>query len=296
MKKKERLFNLPQLRQTLLFMLLLSALMLLAPEKGTAEELELINRPVNTAALTGLLFTTSPFTLPSGVQEIGLAGIAEKSTIPEYTLNELPIVTVTAGMSRAMEIGLQSTYFYESEKDDTKKRGFGDTTLSYKWNFLPQRESSAMPALALLVSGIAATSSDETNFSAVINWGAKFGLAAGREIIWGDHVIGLYADGQLVIHDLSKPEYRDRYGIINAGLLFPISKYRNLQMLVEYTIVTGIDRLTDIGGDYSGITSGLRLVSERFNLSIGTQFVHKSVPDSDFSNSTKVIGMISIKI
>jgi hypothetical protein len=38
---------------------------------AVAEELEIVNRPVNTSGLTGLLMTTSPYTLAPGTVEIG---------------------------------------------------------------------------------------------------------------------------------------------------------------------------------------------------------------------------------
>jgi hypothetical protein len=145
------------------------------------------------------------------------------------------------------------------------------------------------------MTAIAPTSDEEADIPGVAHWGTRFGLTAGREITLGDHVIGIYADGQMVLQDLSDARSRDRYGLMNAGLLFPISKYRNLQMLLEYTIATGVDRQLVIeGGDYSGVTSGLRLVTERFNLSIGTQFLRKRA--EGFDNSTRIIGMMSFKI
>jgi hypothetical protein len=258
-----------------------------------AEELEMINRPVNASGLTGLLFTTAPYTASSKTIEISAAAISEKSTTPDYSINELPSISATMGITESMELALKGSYFHNTTAGGIKERGAGETELSYKWNFLPQAESSSLPALAVIVTGIAAGSNKNANPGRVTHWGARFGLSAGREIIWGDHVIGIYADAQMVVHDLMDENLRDRYGIVNAGLLFPISKYRNLQMLIEYTMVNGIDKITAQGGDYSGITYGLRLVNERFNLSIGTQFLHKLV--QGFENSNRIIGMASIK-
>jgi hypothetical protein len=258
-----------------------------------AEELELINRPANTSGLTGLLLTTSPFTIAPGSIELGFAAISEKSATPGYSLNELPLVTIQYGMTETMELALKGSYFHETTDAGIRQRSAGDTQLSYKWNFLPQNKSSSLPALALILTGIAATGKREANFEGVSHWGAKFGLATGREIAWGDHIVGLYADAQVVVHDQSDGRSRDSYGVMNAGLIFPISKYRNLQMLLEYTIVNGVDKVTQEGGDYSAITYGLRMVTERFNLSIGTQFLRKDV--EGFDNSTRIIGMTSIK-
>jgi hypothetical protein len=269
------------------------ALLTAFPSVVFPQELEMINRPVNTSGLTGLLFTTTPFTLPSRSVELGVAVLSESSTIPKYTITELPVVTITTGIAYNMELGLKGSYFQITEVGGNKARGAGDAELSYKWNFSPQKEDSPLPAVALILTGIAPTGNKDISLNEVHHWGARFGLAAGSEITWGAHALGIYADAKMVVHDLSDEQVRDRYGIINAGLLFPISKYRNLQMLLEYTVVSGKDRMTLEGGNYSAITSGLRLVSERFNLSIGTQFLRKQL--TGYENSSRVVGMTSIK-
>jgi len=47
------------------------------------------------------------------------------------------------------------------------------------------------------------------------------------------------------------------------------------------------------GANYTGLTYGLRLVTERFNLTIGTQSLHKKLEGYD--NSGRVIGLMSMK-
>jgi len=262
------------------------------PAMVFAEDLEMVNRPVNTAGLTGLLFTTIPFTLPTRAVEIGVAVLSEDSTVPKYTITQLPVVTITAGIAEDMEIALKGSYFQTTEISGNKARGAGDTELSYKWNFWPQREFSAVPGVALITTGIAPGDKDIVQ-NEVVHWGVRFGLASGSEIAWGDHVLGIYADAQMMVHDLSDDQYKDIYGILNAGLLFPISKYRNLQMIIEYTMVGGKNKITVEDGNYSAFTSGLRLVSERFNLSIGTQFLRKDL--AGYENSNRLVGMMSVK-
>jgi hypothetical protein len=263
------------------------------PPAVFAEDLEMVNRPVNTSGLTGLLLTTMPFTLPTRAVEIGVAVLSEDSTIPSYAITQLPVVTITTGIAQGMEVGLKGSYFQTTDISGTKSRGVGNTELSYKWNFWPQKEFSAVPAVALIATAIAPTGDKDIVQNEVIHWGTRFGLAAGSEIEWGSHVLGIYADAQLMVHDLSDDRAKDIYGIVNAGLLFPISKYRNLQMLIEYTLVSGKNKLTVEDGDYSAITTGLRLVSERFNLSIGTQFQHKTL--TGYENSNRLVGMMSLK-
>jgi hypothetical protein len=263
------------------------------PTSVFSEDLEMINRPVNTAGLTGLLFTTMPFTLPTRTVEIGVAVLSENSTIPKYTIIELPVVTISTGIARNMEVALKVSYYQTTDISGSKTRGAGNTEVSYKWNFSPQKEYSAVPAVALITTFIAPTGDKDVVQNEVNNWGVRFGLAAGSEIEWGAHVLGVYADAQIMVHDLSEDQYKDIYGLMNAGMLFPISKYRNLQMFIEYTMVSGKNKNTEEDGDYSALTWGLRLVSERFNLSMGTQFLHKTL--TGYENSNRLLGMISLK-
>jgi len=48
------------------------------------------------------------------------------------------------------------------------------------------------------------------------------------------------------------------------------------------------------GGDYTAATYGLRLLSEQFNLTIGTQFLRKRT--EGYGNSGRVVGLMSMKL
>jgi len=264
-----------------------------------AEELDIINRPINTLGLTGLLFTTEPYTLPKGTVEVGTAILNESSDIPNFTINEFPIM-IAVGLPKNSELALKTTYFYIKEPPTTSnsnnyQRKTGDAELSYKWNFFTQPKDSILPAIALILTGIAPTNNyqDEV-INGVNHWGMRMGLSAGTEINWQDYIIGVYADGQAQGQDLTQKYIRDFYGILNAGLLFPVSKYRNLQMFAEYTLVFGTDQITLEGGDYNGLTIGVRLVSERFNLTVGDQFLYKQA--QGYTNSSRLIALLSMKL
>jgi hypothetical protein len=267
--------------------------LLLSASPSPAEELELINRPVNMFGLTGLVFTTAPFTLPKRAIEIAAATLSENSTVPDFTVSELPVLSISAGIAQNTELALRSSQFHMTLNQGETRKGMGDTELSYKWNFLPQIESSPRPAVALIVTGIAPTGDRNLNLGMAAHWGAKFGLSVGSEITWGDHVLLACADGQIVVHDSTDERFRDTYGMLNVGLLYPISKYRNLQVIAEYNMVNGIDKISAVGGDYTALTFGLRMVSERFNLTIGSQFLRKRV--EGFENASRVFGMASVK-
>lgn len=261
--------------------------------RADTEELDMVNRPVNTIGLTGLIVTTTPFTLPRGDFEIAASVLSETSSVPDYTLTEYPL-SMTYGISKDMEIALRGSFLYREEYSATiKKRGGGDAWLSYKWNFLPQNENSALPAGALILSFMGITGDVKDGFNMVHDWGARIGITLGREIAWEDHVVGVYADAQLAVQDLNARQYRDEYAVANAGFLLPISKQRNLQILMEYTIVSGKRFVNVDGFDSSTFTYGLRMVSERFNLTVGDQFIHKKL--EGYENSGRIIGTFSAK-
>jgi hypothetical protein len=275
--------------------LFLLPFLMLSPARA-AEELDIVNRPVNTSGLTGLLFTTSPYTLTPGAIEFGASVLSENSVVPDFTITEYP-VSITVGMTPDSEIALRGSYFNIKEGPTGTtaiERKTGDVELSYKWNFLPQPEDSRRPTAALIVTGVVpADNNSDRRISSISHWGLRVGLSAGAEIIWKDHILGIYADGQVAGQDLTESRLKDLYGIINAGLLFPVSKRQNLQMFIEYSMVSRKDNNSLSGGDYTALTYGLRLVSAQFNLTFGTQFLRKKVEGYD--NSGRVIGLMSFK-
>jgi len=261
-----------------------------------AEELEIVNHPVNTSGLTGLLITTSPYTLTPRTVEIGASVQYENSIRPDYNITEYPL-SVTIGMSNNGELALRSSYYSISEGptgSSVVTRKTGDLELSYKWNFIPPQEDSMRPAVALIITGLMPIENNsDLRTNSVSHWGMRLGLSAGTEVSWQEHILGIYADGQMAGQDLTDKRLKDFYWLLNAGMLFPISKYKNLQMFIEYSLITGKDMITLGGGDYTGLTYGLRLVTERFNLTIGSQSLHKKLEGYD--NSGRVMGLMSIK-
>lgn len=301
-KKAKKSFS--SLRATLCFMTLAAYVPvvacflahLMASNPACAEDLELINRPVNTSGLTGLLFTTAPFTMPPGTIETAASILSENSVTPDYTITEYP-VSITVGMSHNSEFALRTSYFTITEGPTGTSvitRKSGDMELAYKWDFMPQQEASMRPALALIAAGIMPMDNKtDMKMNSIARWGFRLGIATGSEINWKDHTLGIYADGQIAGQDLTENRLMDLYRIFNAGLIFPISKYQNLQMFMEYSLVSGKEKQSLNGGNYNALTYGLRLASERFNLTVGTQFLRKKVEGYDKSGS--IIGLLSMK-
>ena len=282
-------------------MLLFCGLLALPHGDLGAEEIDIVNRPVNMSGLTGLLFTTAPYTLPRGTVEIGAGINHERSDTPDYTINEFPLA-ISVGLPNNSELAIKTSYFSVKEPPTgtppmmtNKQRKTGNAELSYKWNFVQQPEDSIRPAFAFILTGILPTDAYQNEVIHGVNhWGVRLGFSTGTEISFYDYLLGMYADAQFQGQDMTQKEVRDNYGILNIGLLFPVSKYRNLQLFVEYSQVYGRDRTTLGGDDYYGITYGIRLVSERFNLTIGSQFLKKQAEGYD--SSSKLIGLISMKL
>lgn len=278
-------------------LLFLSALLFLwSANLARAEELEIVNRPVNISGLTGLLITASPYTLTRGTIEIGASVLSENSIRPDFTITEYP-VSATIGMSNNSELAFRSSFFSISEGptgSSVVTRKTGNIELSYKWNFIPHSEVSMRPAVALILTGLMPTENNsDLKANSVSHWGMRLGLSTGTELTWKEYILGIYADGQMAGQDLTDKRLKDLYWLLNAGLLLPISKYKNLQMFIEYSLITGKDLITLGGGDYTGLTYGLRLVTERLNITFGSQSLHKRLEGYD--NSGRVIGLMSLK-
>jgi hypothetical protein len=287
-------------KHALIRMIVLCGVLVLPHSHVLAEELDIVNRPINTSGLTGLLFTTAPYTLPSGTVEIGAGVLHERNDRPNYTVTKFPLA-ISVGLPNNSEISIKSSYLNVKEPPagtpatSKTQRKTGNAELSYKWNFLRQPEDSVRPAVAFIATGILPT---DTYRDGIINgvnhWGIRIGLSTGTEISFYDYLLGIYADAQFQGQDMTQKEVRDNYGIWNLGILFPVSKYKNLQLFIEYSQVFGRDRTTLEGGDYYGITYGIRLVSERMNFTVGTQFQRKQADGYD--NSSRLLGMVSMKL
>ncbi len=275
---------------------LLLSVLVLAHLPAVAEELDMVNRPVNTYGLTGLMFTTAPYTLAPGTVEVGASIISENSITPPYTVTQYPL-TVSLGVGSNSELALRGSYYRVSEGatgESTRRDVTGNVELAYKWNFLPPEEDSPRPALSFIAAGSLPTEKhNNVNVDSVTQWGMRLGISAGSEINWKEHVFGIYADAQVAGQDPTEARLRNIYQLANLGFLLPISKYQNLQMFLEYNVVQGNDIVSFSGADYSGITYGLRLVSERYKMTIGTQFVHKQT--TGYENSNRVGGVMSMK-
>lgn len=240
-------------------------------------EIVVINRPVNIQGLTGLLFTNSAYTQPAGSFTFGLSAIGEDSDVPDYSIVQGG-GTVTIGITDRIEVGIKGKMIATNlGSTTTREVGTGDTDLLLKWRFSSQGE--IMPALAFGL-GWTIPSDSEKGFSEVKYEGIKLMvIATGENRVLDDGFIGVYLEGQAVfidqLHKTGQSPYKEKYGVINAGLLFPISDDNRVQFLLEYNAVVKKDIITLQDGNYNGVTAGLRFVTENFNISLGMQHLNR---------------------
>jgi hypothetical protein len=255
-----------------------------------------VNRPVNVQGLTGLITTNSAYTQPKDSMVIGLSALAENSAKPDFSIIQ-GIATVTGGVSDRIELGLKTKVIATNiGRSETRKTGAGDTDLLFKWRL--SSEGEMMPAMALGLACTLPTGETSKGLSEVKNEGIRIMVIGTSEReMPGDYVFGLYFEGQLVFIDqLQRPAdspYADRYGVINAGVLFPITDDRRLQAIVEYNQVAKKDTVTLYDEDFIAVMPGLRYVTPTLNISLGVQFRVRDQAGAE--NDNRYVGTLSYK-
>ncbi len=242
----------------------------------------IINRPVNIQGLTGLLFTNSAYTQPAGSVTIGFGGIGEKRSDPDYSVGQ-GTASITVGLTDSVEAGVRGKIYATklestTSNETSREKGVGDTDLLLKWKVSSQGE--VMPAIALGAGWTFPTGHLEKGFGEVKRESIKLMvMLTGENRILDEGFLGIYAEGQAVfneeLHKDYESPYKERYGVVNAGLLFPLSTENNLQFLLEYTRVSSREHAILYDRNYTGVTPGLRFVTENFNLTLGLQRVKR---------------------
>ncbi len=257
-------------------------------------ELVVINRPVNVFGLTGLLFTNSAYTQPAGRVALGISAVGENSDTPNFSIVQGG-ASLTIGITDRLEVGVRGTMVGTNlGSSSTTEIGTGDTDVLVKWRFKSQGDT--LPALALGLGWTFPTGDEKKGFTEIKYEGIKvMALATSEKRILDDSFIGVYLEAQAVLNDQlhqdTKTSFKDQYGVINAGLLFPISDDNDLQFIFEYNRVFKKDITTLYERDYSALTPGLRFVTERFNLSIGLQLLNKN--ETGVKNDYRLAGTMS---
>lgn len=260
---------------------------------------DIINRPVNMQGLTGLLFTNSAYTQPAGSVTFGFSGLGEDSTKPNYSVAQ-GTASITIGLSDRVEAGVRGKMFgwnFGSSAD--RDAGLGDTDLLLKWRFSSQGQF--FPALAFGLAWTFPTGDSEKGLTEIKYEGIRLMvIAAGENRVLDDGFIGIYMEAQAVLNDQlhadDKSPYREKYGVVNAGILFPLSDDNHLQFLFEYTRVLKRNYMMLYDRNYSGLVPALRYVTENFNLTVGVQQIDRedSGPAAD-SKANRIAGTLSYR-
>ncbi|MHB8846245.1 MAG: hypothetical protein ACYC7L_16045 [Nitrospirota bacterium] len=253
-----------------------------------------VNRPANIQGLTGLILTNSAYTQPKGRIVMGLATIADNSRQPDYSVAQ-GIATVTAGITDRIEVGLRAQMIATNlGSSATRETGAGDLDLLIKWRISSQDRN--LPAVAIGLACTLPTGDEDQGLRSVEDQSIRFMvIGTSEQEMPGDTFIGIYFEGQIVQSDkLPGSEVKptsDKYGVLNAGLLFPLNDSRSLQALFEYSGVFKKDIPSAYEQDHSSVMPGIRYVTDRFNLSLGVQLYNPDDPGT--RNHPRYMGTLS---
>jgi hypothetical protein len=253
-----------------------------------------INRPANLQGLTGLIFTNSAYTQPKGRIVVGLASIGENSSDPNFSIAQ-GFATITAGITDRIEIGIRAQAIATNlGSSQTRETGLGDTDVLVKWRI--SSEYDPWPAIALGIAYTFPTGDSANGYNDVEDYGLRFMvIGTAEKEMPGDYFIGVYFEGQVVYKDkfpwTDGKSYSEKYGVVNAGLLFPLTESRKLQAMLEYTTVVKKNIPTVNAMDSTGLMPGLRYVTEHANISVGVQFYDRE--EAGFEDTLRYVGTLS---
>ncbi|HAK60355.1 MAG TPA: hypothetical protein DCO77_08225 [Nitrospiraceae bacterium] len=252
----------------------------------TDDEALVINRAPTVQGLTGgLMFTNSAYTKRAGHVALGVAVIGENSDIPDYSIVQA-IGTFTMGITNSIELGGRAKVITANlGSAATQEQGLGDTEIALKWRIRSQSSGKTIPAIALGIGWMFPTGDGAKGFDEVQKNGLKFMVMASSEArVLDDSFVGVYFEGQAVLIDQitrSNIASQEMYGVVNAGLLFPISEDNEVQFMLEYNQVFSKNFITLGEGNYTAIGPALRYVNRYFNFAFGGQFVNKETAGYD---------------
>ncbi len=267
--------------------------------QAAAEEREddaslVINRPVNVQGLTGLIMINSAYTQAKKTVVVGLSAIGENSKSPDMSYTH-GIATIVAGVSDRIEVGVKAQMSsYNIGGSATRETGGGDTDLLVKWRFTSEDED--LPALAIGLGLTFPTGDTKKGLGTVKHEGIRIMVIGSSEKELADDIVfGFYFEGQLVLNDQisgkTTSPYADKYGVLNAGMLLPMTESNRLQAILEVRKVKGKDVPTIYEESAWSLIPGLRYVTPRFNITAGVQLVRRDQVGADMG--ARYIGTMS---
>lgn len=119
------------------------------------------------------------------------------------------------------------------------------------------------------------------------SWGVKALIVSSAEVEVGaphGFLAGFYADGGIFLRDLNRPS-EEKYGLIDLGILIPVTESRRLQTILELNAVLKNESPSE--GNYTAITGALRYVSPRLSIIGGIQ--HRFKNEDGFDDTNRLI-------
>lgn len=220
-----------------------------------------VSRALNDQGMTGLVLTTSAYSLKQGQWAVATGGSFEDiSSSPSYQEKSYPL-SAAYGLSDSVELGLQT-----AQVDiDGVGTGMAGLRMHAKWRFKDQKIGS--PFAAAVEAGLIVPSGNNA-YNEVNNLGLRLHVMIASEInLDNGRYIGRYAEAVLAANDLGANSIKtDNYARVNAGILYPVSDDKKLQFILEGSAVLNRNR-TYLGlNNYSAVLTGLRYATPDFNL------------------------------
>lgn len=245
---------------------------------------DMVQIPPTVFGPSGLLFTQSADTLDSGEIATGVSFAHERSRTPDFTIDELS-TTLTLGLPRGIELSARAPYFIQVESNGFRDNGLADVDLTIKWRFLESNREYNFPAFGLSLTYYFPAGNE--SLRRVDSWGVKALIVSSAEVEVGaphGFLAGFYADGGVFLRDLNRPS-EEKHGLINLGILIPVTESRQLQAILELNAILKNEIPSE--GNYTAATGGLRYVSPRLSITGGIQ--HRIKSEDGFDDTNRLI-------
>ena len=261
------------------------------------------NLPLNFYGRSGLLLTSSTHVLEFKDVEPAIGYMYESSSDPQYT-TQTYAANLAVGLPRHVmlyaHVPIIMTDLHWGERfnainvrvrdfSQKSKTDFGSVEGGFQWAFFMQ--DRFLPGMAAGLSFLAPTGDYTQHLSEVKTYGFKVNLTMGLEIMdlfFTEYAFAIFADGSAVFRDLyiEDREYEEKYGIVRAGMLFPIAPRNFLNLLLEYDgkLMSG----TTNRDDHNGFVVGLRFITNRIGVSAGGEYLLKEA--EDMGDAFRIIG------
>ncbi len=236
---------------------------------------------------SGLFTTQSINTLAPGRLEVGLGLSYEDGnhkTLGDLTIPKLSS-TVTVGLSPNIEASAQIPYFLNLKVGNDTESSIGEINLSVKWRLMEASTDLNFPGFAFHLTAFLPTGGDKSKGTAKLeSWGAQLLLVSSAEAEVGlpdMHVlVGFYADGGVYIQDTGETT-EDNTGILDLGILVPLSEAKEIQLIIEANARVKQELLLE--RQYAALMGGIRYIKRHIALNAGWQHRINQSPleDSD---------------